>query len=161
MKNLILIRHAKSSWKYNVQDHQRPLKQRGIKDAHLVANKFLSLKPKIESIHTSFAIRTIETCEIFTKIINDQEIHFEVSEDLYDFAGQKVIEYLKNLDDNHTFTVVFGHNNALTSISNIFGDQFIPHLPTCGLVWLTFDIDSWSQLKKGKTKLTIFPRELK
>ena len=38
MKELILIRHAKSSWKYNVIDHERPLTDRGLEDAMLVSN---------------------------------------------------------------------------------------------------------------------------
>ena len=38
MKTLFLIRHAKSSWAHEgIEDRDRPLKGRGIRDAHLVA----------------------------------------------------------------------------------------------------------------------------
>jgi phosphohistidine phosphatase len=46
MKNLILIRHAKSNWDAPLQDLDRPLDQRGMKDAHLVSSRILDFIPK-------------------------------------------------------------------------------------------------------------------
>lgn len=57
--------------------------------------------------------------------------------------------------------MIFGHNHAFTSISNIFGNIFIENLPTSGLVKLNIDIDNWKDLKTGTTDLLIIPKELK
>ncbi len=57
--------------------------------------------------------------------------------------------------------MIFGHNHAFTSICNIFGNNFIDNLPTSGLVVIDFDIDSWENIKKGVTRFSIFPRDLK
>ena len=48
MKELILIRHGKSSWDYPVSDKDRPLQERGINDAHLVSNTFKTTPIKID-----------------------------------------------------------------------------------------------------------------
>ncbi|OIQ28593.1 MAG: histidine phosphatase family protein [Bacteroidetes bacterium MedPE-SWsnd-G2] len=161
MKNLILVRHGKSSWKHNVSDDKRPLKARGQRDALLVAQQLKLDINTIDKVYSSHANRALSTCKIFLQVLKVPEKDLEITDKLYDFGGEKVTEFLKKLDDNQNLIFLFGHNNAFNSISNIFGDQYISHLPTSGLVWLTFDIDSWSELKKGITKLTIFPRDLK
>jgi phosphohistidine phosphatase len=55
MKNLILIRHAKSNWDAPLQDLDRPLDQRGMKDAHLVSSRILDFIPKTYVIWSSIA----------------------------------------------------------------------------------------------------------
>ena len=70
MKNLILVRHAKSSWEHNVSDDKRPLEDRGITDSQLVSNEFKyhSFHPDI--IFSSHANRALTTCKIFMKNLN-------------------------------------------------------------------------------------------
>jgi phosphohistidine phosphatase len=53
MENLILIRHAKSNWDAPLQDLDRPLDQRGMKDAHLVSSRILDFIPKTYVIWSS------------------------------------------------------------------------------------------------------------
>ena len=50
MNKLVIVRHAKSSWEYNLEDYQRPLKSRGIEDANLVSDKFKSLNKILNKI---------------------------------------------------------------------------------------------------------------
>ena len=57
--------------------------------------------------------------------------------------------------------MIFGHNHAFTSITNIFGSTFIENLPTSGLVKINFDVNSWSDIKSGETELILIPKELK
>jgi phosphohistidine phosphatase len=65
MKTLILVRHAKSSWKYDVSDRERGLKTRGIEDAHNVVTEFLSTNEMPDTIFCSPAKRAQDTCKIF------------------------------------------------------------------------------------------------
>lgn len=161
MKSIILVRHGKSSWEYDVSDRDRPLKLRGERDAELVANQF-NLKGNIpERIFSSPARRALSTCSIFLKTLKLSENSTNVIEELYDFGGESVINFIKNLPNNYDSVMIFGHNHAFTSISNIFGNIFIDNLPTSGLVKLNFEIDNWKDLKKGTTEFVIIPKELK
>ncbi|TXD84738.1 histidine phosphatase family protein [Subsaximicrobium wynnwilliamsii] len=161
MKKIILVRHGKSSWEHDVTDKERPLKKRGITDAHLVSEAFLTKKVSLDAIYSSAANRAFSTCEIFVKVFNREVASVTVLDKLYDFEGQIVIDFMKSLDDRYNNVMIFGHNNAFTSICNIFGDVYIDNLPTSGLVAIDFDVNSWVDIKKGKTSLTIFPRDFK
>ncbi len=161
MKTITIVRHGKSSWKYDVSDRERPLKSRGRNDAKLVANQFIKSNTVPNNIFSSPARRAFETCKIFMEVFNLSESAVAIEESLYDFGGNDVINFLKNLPDKINDVMIFGHNHAFTSITNIFGDKFIDNLPTSGLVKLNFDIKSWQDLKPGQTELIIIPRELK
>ncbi|WP_418637418.1 SixA phosphatase family protein [Winogradskyella sp.] len=161
MKEIILIRHGKSSWEHDVTDRERPLKTRGINDIKLVANHFFNNNSVPEIIFSSPARRALSTCEIFMNTLNIAKEEVVVVEELYDFDGRNVIDFIKNLSNEYNEVMIFGHNHAFTSISNIFGDTFIDNLPTSGLVKLKFDINDWNDLKKGITEFIIIPKELK
>ena len=161
MKNLILIRHAKSSWDYNVDDEKRPLADRGISDAHLVSEEFKSNLFQPDVIFSSPANRAFSTCKIFIKNLKYLDKLLIISDELYDFSGEKVLEFIKSIDKRHNSVIIFGHNFAFTSLTNRLGSEFIDNLPTCGLVWLQFDIGSWNDLTKGTTKLIIRPKDLR
>ncbi len=162
MKEIIFVRHGKSSWEFDVIDRDRPLAARGVKDAKLVAEQFLKKSSSIPShIFSSPANRALSTCKIFSKIFSRTEASITVVEDLYDFEGENVINFIKKLPNDYNHVMIFGHNHAFTSISNIFGNIFIENLPTSGLVKLNIDIDNWKDLKTGTTDLLIIPKELK
>jgi len=161
MKEIVIIRHAKSSWEYDYKDIDRPLKNRGITDAGLVSKEFLLFKYKPEFVFSSPAKRAVETCNIFVRNINISNNIVRFHDQLYDFGGDKVVDFIKSMDNTYNKVMIFGHNHALTSIVNLFGDQYIDNLPTCGLVVLEFDIDNWKDVDQGHIVKTIFPRDLK
>ena len=112
-------------------------------------------------VFSSPANRALTTCRIFTEVLNLKENTFKIEEELYDFGGESVINFIKTIDKKNEVIMIFGHNHAFTSICNIFGNNFIDNLPTSGLVVIDFDIDSWENIKKGVTRFSIFPRDLK
>ncbi|WP_412984812.1 SixA phosphatase family protein [Pontimicrobium sp. IMCC45349] len=161
MKRITFIRHAKSSWKYDVSDKLRPLKKRGIADATLISGleKVSGIKP--EFVFCSTANRTRETCNIFLKNLkfSSEKVSFE--DELYDFGGNNVINFIKSISDDYENVIIFGHNYALTSIVNLYGDIHVDNIPTSGLVSITFNISSWSEFKPGKTDLVLFPKHFR
>jgi phosphohistidine phosphatase len=161
MKNLILVRHAKSSWDHDVSDDKRPLAKRGTSDAHLVSIEFKGQSFKADKIFSSHANRALSTCKIFLKNLKISDNLLVISHKLYDFSGENVKDFIKSIDNHLNNVIIFGHNYAFTSVSNHFGSVFIDNLPTCGLVWIQFDIDSWKDADKGTTKLIIKPKDLK
>ncbi|TPV31556.1 histidine phosphatase family protein [Paucihalobacter ruber] len=160
MKHVILIRHGKSSWNHNVGDVLRPLSERGVSDIKKIAKQFKLLEINPDAVFTSHAKRASHTCELFCEGIDYNLNDFDVVQLLYDFEGSQVIDFIKKLSHHIKVVLIFGHNNAFTNISNIFGSKYIDNVPTSGLVHLVFDIDKWENLKPGITKQTLFPKEL-
>lgn len=161
MKKVILVRHAKSSWEFNLPDHKRPLNDRGLSDAHLVSR---TLKPtfiKPDAAFSSHAVRANTTAEIFMRNLDIESSFLEINTELYDFSGNGLVSVIKQLTNTLQSVMLFGHNHALTYFVNTFGSTYIDNVPTCGLVTLEFDIDNWAHLSKGKTIFTLFPRDLR
>lgn len=161
MKNLILIRHAKSSWDAPVHDKERVLAQRGVRDAHLMAQSITNFIPKLNLIWSSTAKRASETAIIFAQnqMWPLESIIFK--DELYTFDASKLEKVIKSCDDSYENVILFGHNEAITDFVNKFGDIFIDNVPTAGFVSLSFTSDSWTNISNGKTKKTLFPRDLK
>lgn len=161
MKTLYLVRHAKSSWKEDVDDHKRPLKERGRSDAKLVSKKVSKKIKPPQKIVSSDATRALSTAQFFKEVLNIDDDNFETNHDLYDFSGQNVMRIIKSFDDSLDSVMIVGHNHAFTSIVNMMGNQYIENVPTCGFVMIQFDEKKWSDITTGKTVRTIFPRDLK
>ena len=161
MKTLILIRHGKSSWEYSVGDKDRPLLPRGINDAFLVADSFNEQAIPIDAAFSSPANRALHTSMIFVRQLYFSLDKFKVVNELYDFSGEYVLQFVQGLDDDLNTVVIFGHNHAFTHIANSLGNSYIENVPTSGLVHLEFDVDQWISVEKGLTKQTIFPKHLK
>lgn len=161
MKNLILIRHAKSSWEAPLKDIDRPLDKRGINDAHLVAINCLKFLPKSFLIWSSTAKRASETSIIFAQNILYPLENITYKDELYTFDANNLEKIIKSCNNNYDNVILFGHNEAITNFVNKFGDIFIENVPTSGFVSLKFDSDNWQNISKGKTIKTIFPKDLK
>ncbi|MCW5520788.1 histidine phosphatase family protein [Aureitalea sp. L0-47] len=161
MKTLYMVRHAKSSWKYDLPDHQRPLKKRGHNDAELVSDKVKSGYEAPQKIISSDAKRAQTTARYFQKAFGVKDEDFVLDHELYDFSGQSVMEIIKGLDNDLKRVMIVGHNHAFTSIVNMLGNEYIDNLPTSGFVIIEFDTTSWSEINTGKTKTLVFPRHLK
>lgn len=161
MKQLILVRHGKSSWEYEVGDKDRPLKERGIRDAKLVAANFKSQNIPIEAIYSSPANRALHTCTIFLRELQLSESDFNLEKALYDFSGEQVMRFVLSLPNHLNTVMIFGHNYAFTDVANTLGDTSIDNVPTTGLVHLRFDTDTWQTVNKGVTVQTIFPKALR
>jgi phosphohistidine phosphatase len=161
MKNLILIRHAKSNWDAPLRDIDRPLDKRGIIDAHLVATNCLQFLPRIFLMWSSTAKRASETALIFSQTILYPLENIVYKEELYTFDEKSLEKIIKSCDNSYDNVILFGHNEAITNFVNKFGDIFIKNVPTSGFVSLQFDSDTWKTIKKGKTIKIIVPKDFK
>lgn len=161
MKTILFVRHAKSSWDYSVSDRDRPLKERGINDAYLVAEELKVQKITIDHVFSSPANRALHTCLIFSTVLDFDLNKVLINSDLYDFSGESLMAFVKGVHENHNTILVFGHNYALTTLVNTLGDRYIENVPTSGLVKIQFHTDQWDKIEKGKTVQVIFPKELR
>ena len=160
MKTIIFIRHAKSSWEYQLPDEKRPLNKRGLFDAEFMSSLDIVKLFQPDAVFCSTAKRTRETCRFFLKnsVSPETEVHY--SDQLYDFSGAGLEAFINTIDARLSNVFIFGHNNALTAIVNIKGDQYIENIPTCGIVKINFKTNSWSDCSKGVVEYKLFPKNL-
>ena len=162
MKTLYIVRHAKSSWKYKgIKDIDRPLKKRGIEDAHLLST-FLSKKiTKPDAFITSSANRALHTSVIFCKNFDYPLSNLKIKSQLYSFSKGYLIKTVKTLDDGFSSAIIFSHDHGINNFVNEFGNKTITHVPTCGIIGIQFNEKYWKNTKKGITILTEFPKNYK
>ncbi|QMU63945.1 MAG: histidine phosphatase family protein [Flavobacteriaceae bacterium] len=162
MKTLYIVRHAKSSWEYDkIEDINRPLKQRGIKDAHLLS-KFLSKEiAKPDVFVSSSANRALHTAVIFCENFEYPLSNLKIKRQLYSFSDGYLVKTVKALDDSFNSAIIFSHDHGINTFVNKFGDKPIAHVPTCGVIGITFAEKHWKDIKKGKTILAEFPKDHK
>ena len=162
MKTLYIVRHAKSSWEYEgVEDIDRPLKKRGIKDAHLMS-KFLSKKiSKPDVFVSSSANRALHTAVIFCENFSYPLANLKIKRQLYSFSDGYLVKTVKALDDSFSSAIIFSHDHGINTFVNKFGSKPIAHVTTCGIIAIEFDEKHWKNIKKGKTVMTEFPKNHK
>ena len=160
MKTLYLVRHAKSSWEFDVIDHERPLNERGLKDAPKMAAHIAEKMPKPDLMMSSDALRARTTAVFFAKAYQQNDVDIVLNHKMYDFAGQDLVEVIRNVDINVDRLMVFGHNNAMTNFVNIYGDQQIDNVATAAFTAIEFEINNWRDLQPGRTTYHIAPKEL-
>ncbi|NCP21209.1 MAG: histidine phosphatase family protein [Flavobacteriales bacterium CG03_land_8_20_14_0_80_35_15] len=159
MKTLFIVRHAKSSWDYeSVDDIDRPLKEKGIKDAHFMATVLFEKIERPDIFVSSCAIRALHTAVIFTNTFKFPFANLKISKSLYNFKDGYLAKTVRALDDGYNSAIIFSHNHGINDFVNQFGDEYIKNVPTCGVVSIEFDEDHWKNIKKGKTILKEFPK---
>ncbi|MCM4156025.1 histidine phosphatase family protein [Gramella sp. AN32] len=161
MKRLILVRHGKSSWDNNLPDNKRPLKKRAIKDAKAVLKSYKHFYSGTGMFWTSPAVRAHETAKIFKKTLDVKDDNFNIIEDLYTFNQNELLTEIQSCPDSIEELTIFAHNPALTVLVNHLGDKPLDNLPTTGLCLIEFETNSWKEIEKGKTILTLLPKNLR
>lgn len=160
MKTLYIVRHAKSSWKYEgIDDIDRPLKKRGINDAHKMSELLKSEIDRPDVFVSSSANRALHTGIIFSNTFKYPLANLKISKSLYSFSDGYLVKTIKALDDGFHSAIVFSHNHGINDFVNSYGSEFINNVPTCGIVGIQFDTKHWKSIKKGKTFLRKFPKE--
>ena len=159
MKTLYIVRHAKSSWEYDsVKDIDRPLKERGINDAHLLSKHLAGEIKKPDVFLSSSANRALHTAVIFCENFGYPLSNLKIKRQLYNFSDGYLVKTVKALDDSFDSAIVFSHDHGINSFVNKFGSKPIAHVTTCGVVGIQFDIKHWKDIKKGNTILVEFPK---
>ena len=153
MKELIILRHAKSNRTSSVDDINRPLSPEGIERIKKVSHQKEDFFTKADIIISSPAIRAFHTAMITIHELNLPLEQLKIDKQLYTFSGFSVIDYVYTLDDRWNKVILVGHNPAFTEVINHFSDAGINHLRTAGCVQITFDGDQWSNLYKGEVLL--------
>ncbi|MBO9345442.1 MAG: histidine phosphatase family protein [Chloroflexi bacterium] len=150
MKILYLIRHAKSSWDDpTLADHDRPLNERGKRDAPKMGERLAQRGVKADLIISSSAVRALTTAQTIAEKIGYDQARIVADRRLYGAQVSALLYLIQELDDQHARVMLFGHNPEFTDLARFFGCE-IDELPTCAVVEMTFEVDHWSEVIKQK-----------
>jgi phosphohistidine phosphatase len=157
MKTLYLNRHAKSSWDNpGLSDFDRPLNNRGKRDAPLMG-KILSEKvnsPQV--IYSSPANRAITTANQIAESFGYNKNNIIQDQKIYDAVISDIIKIINLTSDEYDTIMFFGHNPTFTMISNYLSNKYIDNLPTCGFVQINFALETWKEVEGNTGKLILF-----
>ena len=157
MKILYLIRHAKSSRdNHDVRDHERELNHRGRQDAALMAKIIRQKKIKPDLIISSPAIRAIDTAKVFAGILDYPVEKIEADEMIYEAGLKELYEVVRNIDDDKNNVMLFGHNPGISAFGNLLSKEQISEMPTCSIVGLELNINSWKDAERHCGKIILF-----
>jgi phosphohistidine phosphatase len=157
MKNLIVIRHAKSAWDDpSLADIDRPLNKRGKRDAPFMGAllKFRDMEPDL--IVSSHAKRAQKTAGLIAEAVGYDSDAIAVDERIYLQGVPALIESIRALDDAHDRVYFIGHNPDLTELVNRLAGENLSELPTCGVAAIRFDVESWEYVMEGSGRLGFF-----
>jgi phosphohistidine phosphatase len=150
MKTLFLIRHAKSSWDDTaLPDKDRPLNDRGRRDAPKMGDRLAKRDVKPDLILSSPAVRALETAEIIAKKLDYKRKKIVVDDRLYAATADDLLDVVHKLGDKLERVMLFGHNPELTELAHRLSSK-ITNMPTCAVAEFTFDAKSWSSIGKAK-----------
>lgn len=157
VKRLCLVRHAKSSWDDpSLDDFERPLNDRGKKDAPRMAKRFKEKEQAADLLYSSPAKRAWKTCKAFAEILNVGKSSIKADEALYHADEDSLLQLVRGLSDKRKTVLLFGHNPGLTSFANLLTGESIMNIPTCGMAMITFRVKKWKEVSAGKGKLEFF-----
>jgi len=164
MKYLFIARHGKSSWNSeNLKDIDRPLKERGIADGYLMGAKLAEFGNAPELIISSQANRALHTATIFARSLNYPMQKLLIDEQLYMASLEYMQKKITILPDGIDAVMLVSHNPTSTELANDFLSTPIDNLPTTGIVKLSFDCESWREVKASKLTeaLIEYPKKYK
>ena len=163
MKKLILIRHAKSSWSNPVlTDKERPLNNRGLKDAPLMAKLIVREFKTPDLILCSSSKRTRQTVKYFSREwgLDKGEIHY--LDALYHASADQLLYLIRRIDEDLESVAIVGHNPGLTFLVDELVRYNTPdNIPTCGIAILQSESEFWSSFDGNRVSLVkyFFPKK--
>lgn len=150
MRELHLIRHAKSSWDDpRLPDYGRPLNARGVRDASNMASRFAATFTPPAMLLSSPAKRAWQTAVIFARAlrISDQLISREPA--IYEASAGGLLDVICDLNDDVRLVLLFGHNPGISELAHQLAECPFRTLPTCGIASLALDVSRWRDVSPG------------
>jgi len=159
VKQLYLLRHAKSDWNTDAaSDFQRPLNKRGVRNAREMGQWMNNEGIKPEYILSSPALRAWQTSTLVCAELDIDERSISFVSDLYPGDTDTLLSSLKNVPDKVESVLLIGHNPGLEEFLEFLLDDAAPIyddgkiLPTATLAGLSICVD-WANLKAGVASL--------
>ena len=163
MRELLLLRHAKSSWDDpGLADHDRPLSSRGVRAATTMGREIARRGWVPDAALVSTALRTRETLALAGREW-PREVAATFDPSIYEAAPQAILAAIRRTPDRVARLLVVGHNPGLERLAAALagpgsGEDALARLrekfPTAALARFEFP-SGWAELKPGAAEPVI------
>lgn len=134
MRQLVLVRHAKSDWgDPTLDDHDRPLNARGFQNAPMMAARLAESVPTVERIISSTAVRARTTAAEFGAALG---LEIELDRTLYLSSPETLLR--RALGSGGESVLLVAHDPGITVLANELSAGGIQHMPTCAVARFTW-----------------------
>lgn len=155
MKSLLVVRHAKSSWETEGQrDFDRPLNDRGRRDAPMMADRLIARGIVPDLLVSSPALRAKTTAELFASRFGVTDIFFKP--ELYHAPAPIFYSVIGGLDEIASTACIFSHNPGITDFVSELTSARVDNMPTCAVFAVRAPIERWSEFRAAKKELWFF-----
>lgn len=165
MLTLSLLRHGKSSWDDpDVDDHERPLAERGRNAARDIGGVIGARRPPPDLVLCSSALRARETLEIALAQRGSATPEVVIQELLYLAPATVLLGLVRKTARTVRHLLIVGHNPGLHALAlDLTGcglrrdiASMALKFPTCALAMLTFEADDWAEVRPAAGRLALF-----
>jgi phosphohistidine phosphatase len=157
MKTLTLLRHAKSSWGDSaLSDRERPLNERGERDAPVMGRRIVEAGIRPSMIISSPAVRAWTTAKIVAQEIGYPVEFLQREDELYLASLNTLLDVVCAQDDEFNHLMVVGHNPGLTDFANYLSPGLTNNLPTAGVVSVSLQVEDWKLYDRPASTLLTF-----
>ncbi len=169
-RQLLLLRHAKSSWDDPVLgDHDRPLAARGRRAAPLIGDYLHGAGLIPDRVWCSTAQRATETWQLVAESAGI-DVETDYDSGIYHAEHHRLIRLIQHFPPDCIRAMLIGHNPAMEMLAlELIGrdgcgrlDSLQAKYPTAALAVIDFKADLWADIRPGSGTLQAFikPREL-
>lgn len=157
LKQLYLIRHAKSSWSdSSLADFDRPLNGRGKRDGPLMARRLGSLNFIPDIMVSSPARRALKTAKYIAKGVGYSRKEIVYNDSLYLGSLNSYLHLIESLKNSCSTLFLVGHNYTITELGEFLTGQYLGNIPTSGVVAIDYDSTDGFSSTQGTGTLLFF-----
>jgi phosphohistidine phosphatase len=149
-KRLVLLRHAKSGWSdTELRDFDRPLSNRGMRDAPRMGQLLLQKGIQPDLIISSDAVRALTTAKLVAQELGYPVANILTSHALYLAPPNVLLDAVSNASSDCETVLLVAHNPGMTELANRLSDAHIDNLPTCGVFMVETTLPDWASFETG------------
>jgi phosphohistidine phosphatase len=157
MRSILLVRHAKSSWgNPAMADFDRPLNDRGNRDAPIMAKRLLEKDITIDLFVSSPALRALTTAKYFHEAYKAKKENLIQIPGLYHASVNEFNRVIDQMDDQFHCIAIFSHNPGITEMVNSLNVAKVDNMPTCAVFGVRADIKSWTDFQDAAKQFWFF-----
>ncbi|MEL7024526.1 MAG: histidine phosphatase family protein [Pseudomonadota bacterium] len=147
VKTLTLLRHAKSSWDNpDLSDHDRPLNERGERDAPEMGRRLRERGIRPSVLVTSSAKRTRHTARHVARALGFPIEFIQVEKSLYHASPATMLKVIADLDTQFHHVLLIGHNPGISELAERLSDGLVTNMPTAGMLTVGVELATWDEL---------------
>lgn len=139
-----------------MSDSERPLNERGKKDAPEMAKRLRKRGIRVDAFVSSPAERAFRTARFFAKAFDEKKDDILVEKLLYGAGPVQFEEVVASLNDKLSTVALFSHNPGITDYVNTLCEVRTDNMPTGAVFAVQASVDSWSAFAQAEKNFLFY-----